>query len=201
MNYFVIHPDDNKWFGSDPSKQTDKMKLVGGVAKLCVVVLKTLYTTFWNTSGIHRNPRSDVANFRVMESKVDLRLDNSLTFSPYVFALLPSEPCLKCQMCHSNVEMVIGCLEYVQGSEVQRLDQSKYHRRGDSRFAKSQHVSDLLCMSNATVEIEVREMKFSLWSAKDVMNETHHVGVDERHLPAGRCFLFKVYLCDTVWCL
>ena len=193
MNYFVMHPDANKWFGSDASKQADKMKLVGGVAKLCAVALKTLYTTFWNTSGMNRNPRSDVAKFRVLESKVDLRLDSSLTFSPYAFVLFPSEPCLKYQLCHSNVEMVIGGLEYVQGSEVERLDQSKYHTRGDSVFAKSQHVSDLLCMPNGIVEIEVREMKFSLWSAKDVMNVKRHVGVDERHFPTGRCFLFKVY--------
>ena len=41
MNLFILDPGVNKWFGSDPSRQEDKMKLVGGAVKLCDVTFKT----------------------------------------------------------------------------------------------------------------------------------------------------------------
>jgi hypothetical protein len=190
-NYWLMSREANKWFGSDGSKQEDKLKLVGGVAKLCAVSFKTHQTTFWNVSGFHRHPRVDVADFRVLESKSDLELDPGLTFSPYVFVLLPTESWLKNQLCHGNVETVRGHLVYVQGSEVESVNQTTYHTRGGNgnTFVKTQHVRDLVTEPGQELEIEVRPLTFELWSAKETRGSSY-VGIDEHHFPKGQTFVF-----------
>ena len=186
MNLCILSPGANRYFSSDKSKHEDKMKLLGGVAKLCAEALKEHQTTFWNVSGLHRHPRVDLANFRVLESAVDLVLDPGLTFSPYMFVFLPPEEWLKVQLCNTGVDTWKGSLEYVQGFEVESLNKTTYLTRGGGEFVRSQHRQDLEVATNQMIEIEVRPMKFGLWGAKEVCQSRYQeLGVDDRHLPSG----------------
>ena len=186
MNLCLLKPEANKYFSSDKGKLNDKLKLVGGVTKLCCLALKTHMSNFWNKSGMHRHPKVDLGNLRVLESKSDKLIYPQLEFSPYVFALTPPLSWVKIQMCNSGDQEVMNTLHYVQGFEAETCDRTKYSTRGGSDFVKTQHVSSLKSEANNRVEIDVRAFSFKLWSQEEVSAERYkQLNVDPCHFPSG----------------
>jgi hypothetical protein len=186
MNFCILKPEANKYFSSDKGKLNDKLKLVGGVAKLCCLALKTHVSNFWNVSGMDRHPKVDLANLRVLESKSDQILYPQLTFSPYVFSLLPPVKWVKIQVCHSGLDQVMSTLHYVQGFESGTCDRTRYWTRGGSQFVQTQHVSSLQSEPEQMIEIEVRAFPFKLWTQEEVCAERYRkLHVEPRHFPSG----------------
>lgn len=186
MNLCILKPEANKHFSSDKGKLNDKLKLVGGVAKLCCLALKTHMSNFWNVSGMDRHPKVDLTNLRVLESKSDQSLHPQLTFSPYVFALLPPFKWVKIQVCHSGVDQVMSTLHYVQGFESGTCDRTTYSTRGGSDFVQTQHVLSLRSEPKRSIEIAVGVFPFKLWTQEEVCEERYkQLGVDPRHFPSG----------------
>ena len=186
MNLCILKPEANKYFSSDKAKFNDKLKLVGGVAKLCCLALKTHMSNFWNISAMDRHPKVDLASLRVLESKSDQLLYPQLTFSPYVFALLPPLSWVKIQVCNSGDKQVMSTLHYVQGFESETCDRTTYSTRGGSDFVKTQHVDSFKSEPNNRIEIDVRAFPFKLWSHEEVCEERYKkLNVDRRHFPSG----------------